>query len=134
MQKKDLENKLILWIDPSPERSALAYQRMSKEDRDRVIWCKFVFEAITVLEDYYYRLDKIFLDHDLGSPGVEVPFVSSDSGLRVVSWIEEATENVKASLRESTFILHGYNEVGIKLMFDRLTRCGMNVIIKPFGS
>jgi len=122
----------ILFLDDSPERAALAYQRMTPEDANHTIWCKSAEEAISVLKDYATRLKKVYLDHDLGGEGEEVPMHSGNenSGMEVVRYLEKIEP---ATFYGCLFIVHSYNSFAGPRMSERLTHAGYSSKYEPFG-
>ena len=56
---------MLLYVDGSPERMALAYKRLSEDKRNNAIWAQTVEEAISVLEEYSERVTEVSLEHDL---------------------------------------------------------------------
>lgn len=125
-----MENPVILFMDDDPNRAALAYQRMTKEDRDITIWCQTVDDAIDVLKDYKSNLKEVYLDHDLGGE----TFVYSgrdDCGMEVVRWLEK--QDI-LSYAECTFICHSWNIPAGDQMAGRLMKKGFKVKRTPFGT
>lgn len=122
---------VILWLDDSYERTALAYQRMQINERDNVIWCKTAAEAITVLTDYSERLSKVYLDHDLGGDGEELPTHpgSDNSGTAVVRHLEDTDPD---KFKGCLFIVHSYNEYAGPKMVERLIYAGYKAVYRPF--
>jgi hypothetical protein len=123
----------ILFLDDSPERAALAYQRMISIERDSTIWCRTAKEAIDVLKDYWERLSKVYLDHDLGGEQEDVPMHSGNeqSGMEVVRYLEDMDPD---KFKGCSFIVHSFNShAGLK-MVERLIYAGYKATYKPFGT
>lgn len=126
---------MILFLDDDSNRAALAYQRMSKEDRERVIWCQTAEEAIVTLNDYSNKLEKAMLDHDLGGEHY-VNTKRNDCGMEVVRFLEKLSEdNPKkfSNLKNTIFIIHTWNEHAGPVMVERLSKLGLKVEYRPFG-
>ncbi len=126
---------MILFLDDSPERAAVTYQRMMPSIRDRVIWCRTVEETIKTLEDYRTVLEVVMLDHDLGQE-----FVNSkreDCGMEVIRFLEKFEQNEPQkfeSFIDMKFIIHTWNVPAGKIMVERLQKLGIKFVQhKPFG-
>jgi hypothetical protein len=123
------EDSVVLFLDDSPERAALMYQRMTPEVRDRTIWTQTAEEAISVLKDYYLRLELVYLDHDLGGE-TYVHSGREDCGMEVIRFLEkQSVENYK----NCSFIVHSWNISAGNKMTERLKDKGYRVQYKPFG-
>ena len=126
---------MILFLDDDHFRAALAYQRMTPEERGDVIWCKTVNEAINVLWDYRDDLTKVMLEHDLNGEDY-VNIKRTDSGMELVRFIEglyKTNMNEFLKYKKVRFIIHTWNNVaGIK-MSQRLNNLGLDVHYVPFG-
>jgi hypothetical protein len=118
-------------MDDDPARAALAYQRMSKEKRDRTIWAKTAQEAISVLEDkaYIENLTEVHLDHDLAGHYYQNP-TDENCGMEVVRFLEKMDVNTISHIK---FTVHTHNYFGGYKMRDRLDKAGLNVKFIPFG-
>jgi hypothetical protein len=126
---------MILFLDDSPERAAVAYQRMSKDEQDQTIWCRTVEETITTLWDYREVLKFVFLDHDLGGE-TYVNTKREDCGMEVVRYLENLSvkEPIEFNQFENIkFIIHSWNITAGAKMMERLKTIGLNVDFKPFG-
>lgn len=119
----------ILFMDDSPERAALAYQRMTPEDQNQTIWCKSASECISVLKDYADRLKKVYLDHDLGGDEVTHPG-NENSGMEVVRYLEHAD---RKQFDGCLFIIHTHNGYAGPRMTERLISSGYEAKYEPFG-
>lgn len=126
---------MILFLDDSPERAAVAYQRMSKKERDHTIWCQTAQETIITLWDYRDVLTHVFLDHDLGGE----TFVNTkreDCGMEVVRYLEKLHREKYDEFKKLTnthFIVHTWNISAGEKMKKRLETIGLKVEFKPFG-
>jgi hypothetical protein len=122
---------VILWLDDSYERTALAYQRMAASERDNVIWCKTADECISVLKDYTERLKTVYLDHDLGGDGEELPTHpgSDNSGMAVVRYLEDTDPD---TFNGCLFTVHSYNSYAGPKMVERLVYAGYKAVYRPF--
>jgi hypothetical protein len=123
------EVKLILWLDGSPERAAIAYQRMPDDEKSRVIWTTTAEEAILVLGDYHSVLEAAYLEHDLD--GVGVPIKDGNSGYEVVKFIENS--ELAPKLRNVKFVVNTHNVFSGLKMVSLLRSLGLMAIYKPFG-
>lgn len=119
----------ILFMDDLPERAALAYQRMTKEDREHTIWCKSASECVSVLKDYAEILKRVYLDHDLGGDEVTHPG-NDNSGMAVVRYLEHADRKL---FDGCMFIVHTHNEYAGLKMNERLRAAGYKSHYAPFG-
>jgi len=127
---------MILFLDDSPERAAVTYQRMSKEDRDSTIWCRTVQETITTLWDYRDVLTRVYLDHDLGGE-TYVNTKREDCGMEIVRYLEQLLIKDPIEFKrfeQIKFIVHSWNITAGAKMRDRLITIGLNVDFKPFGT
>lgn len=123
--------KLILFLDDSPERAAIAYQRMLSNVRDRVIWCATAEEAITTLKDYVDKLEVVMLDHDLGGYKY-MNSKSEESGMEVIRFLEHFEDVGK--LKKTIFVVHTHNIEAGKIMVERLKKLRIEKVIhSPFG-
>ena len=120
-------SKPVLFLDDSPERAALAYQRMPEEKRNRTIWAQTAQEAIDVLNEY--ELDEVYLDHDLGGTKFQ-DTRAENCGMEVVRFLEK---NLTAKHKETKFIVHSHNIPAGKRMTERLLSIGLDVKYIPFG-
>jgi hypothetical protein len=117
----------ILWLDDSPERAAIQYQRWPDEKRNRTIWAQTAQEAIDVLKEY--ELDEAYLDHDLG--GTQFQDTRAENcGTEVVRWLEK---NLDTKHKTIKFIVHSHNIPAGKRMTERLMNLGLDVKYIPFG-
>ena len=124
---------MILFLDDSPERAALAHQRMTPEDRNKTIWCKAADEAISVLKDYAEVLEKVCLDHDLGGQQFQNSY-AKNCGMEVIRYLESLGPEEKAKLDKVDFIVHSWNPGAAKEMAIRIFELGLKVIYRPFGT
>ena len=136
----DLLPRIIIFLDDSPERASLAYQRMPEEARERTIWCKTALECIITLRDYWDRLESVSLDHDLGGKdSFPMDSRNEESGMQVVRYIEELSQ-LRPGLIEHwkkehvMFTIHSWNVYSALQMKDRLQVLGLTVRYKPFGT
>lgn len=125
---------MILFLDDSPERAAVAYNRMNEEESSHTIWCKTAEEAIITLRDYSDVLTKVYLDHDLGNEGEEMSVKSDGSGMEVLRWMAQNLDKVD-QLRDNDceFIVHTWNAYAGKIMKERLDNFNLKVKFIPFG-
>jgi hypothetical protein len=123
-----MDNAVILFLDDDSHRAALMYQRMTPEDQSRTIWVTKAEEAIEVLTNYKSRLDRVYLDHDLGGE-TYVHSGREDCGMEVVRFLEKQNP----SDYTCRFIVHSWNIDAAKKMTDRLDKVGYQVEMKPFG-
>lgn len=123
----------ILFMDDKAERAALAYQRMTPDERNSTIWCRTAKEAISVLKEYSERLSKVYLDHDLGGLDEDVPMHSGNeqSGMEVVRYLEDTDPD---RFHGCLFIVHSFNEYAGPKMVERLLYAGYKAVYKPFGT
>lgn len=127
-QKETKVVRPILFLDDSPERAALQYQRWPEEKRYRTIWAMTAEEAISVLNEY--DLDEAHLDHDLG--GTQFQDSRSDNcGMEVVRWLEN---NLQSKHKTTLFIVHSWNLPAGARMVERLRELGLQVHQIPFGT
>ena len=126
---------MLLFLDDDPYRAALAYERMTKDERDHTIWCKTIEEAIQTLWDYRETLTKVMLEHDLNGEDY-VNIKREDCGMEIVRFLECLYKNNKNEFfkfRKIKFIIHTWNSVaGIK-MSKRLKALQLDVHYIPFG-
>jgi len=127
---------MLLFLDDSPERAAVMYQRMAPQVRERTIWCTTAEETIVVLRDYRKDLELVMLDHDLGGK----QFVNSkreDCGMEVVRYLEHFNHHNPIEFEDFKtvgFIVHTHNIPAGQIMVERLKKLGINkVSFKPFG-
>jgi hypothetical protein len=125
---------VILFLDPSPQRAVLAFNRMTPEDSSKTIWCKTVLEAQTTLWNYRGELTRVHLEHDLG----EQPYMntaSEESGMELVRYLERLAKHYSLEFSElkAKFIVHTWNEHAGPIMVERLRNIGLGVLYKPFG-
>lgn len=127
-------DNIILFLDDQPERAARACGRMRPEDQAKTIWCKTAQEAIDTIRDYYDRIEKMSLDHDLGGPDVEMSPRSPNSGMEVVRYIEKHDTMIKTMVENGcSVVIHSWNGYCAGVMQERLQRLGFKVIRQPFG-
>lgn len=122
------EDLLILFLDGSNERMALAYQRMPEAVRNDVIWARTAEEGISVLKDYKDRLQVVYFDHDLNED-IHGDSRREDSGMEIVRWLEKQN----SSTWNCKFIAHGWNETPNKKMVERLLVAGYAAEYRRFG-
>lgn len=125
-----------LFLDDDPNRAAIAYQRMTKEDREATIWCQTVEEAIITLWDYRDTLTVVSLDHDLNGE-TYMNVANPLCGMEVVRWLEEKAVKEPAEFdkfKKMEFTIHSWNEYAAPKMFNRLTDLGLKVKYRPFGT
>lgn len=126
---------MILFLDPSPYRAVLAFNRMTPEDRNNTIWAKTFLEAQTTLFNYRNELTRVHLEHDLG----EQPFMntaSEESGMEIVRYLENLAKHGYPEfkpLKKIEWIVHSYNGHAAPIMVERMTNIGLNVRWVPFG-
>lgn len=123
-----MDSKVILFLDDSPERAALQYNRWTKEKRERTIWATTAQEAIDVLKNY--DLEEAHLDHDLGGSQFQ-DSRSDNSGMEVVRWIEH---NLEPKHKIIKFVVHSWNLAAGARMTERLRALGLDVHQVPFGT
>lgn len=122
-------DSVIVFLDDSPERAALAFQRMTPSDQGRTFWTRTVEETIDMLKAYRDRLDIVSLDHDLGGQ-TYVYSGRDDCGMEVVRWLEKQNPTDYSHVR---FIVHTWNQSAGIMMARRLRVRGYRVIRAPFG-
>ncbi len=126
---------MIIFLDDMAERAAIAYERMTEERRNRVIWCRTVEEAVTSIWDYRDDLTEVMLEHDLD----EKQYVHSDRedcGMEVVRFLEKKVKQEPdefEKLKKTKFIVHTWNEFAGPVMTRRLGKLGLSVDRIPFG-
>ena len=126
---------MILFLDDSPERAVLAYERMPEADRPKTIWCMTAEEAIITLWDYRDQLTSVRLDHDLGGQEY-VNTKREDCGMEVVRYLERMHHDKPEEfekLKAAKFVIHSWNNHAGPIMVDRLSKLGLDVEYKPFG-
>jgi len=126
---------VILFLDDNPQRAVLAYNRMPETDRGETIWCQTAQEAIITLWDYRDRLDKVYLDHDLGGRQY-VNTKREDCGMEIVRYLEKMSNDHPdefAKLKDTEFVVHSWNGHAGPLMTERLLKLGLDVKYIPFG-
>lgn len=122
---------VIVFLDASPERAGLAYQRMNDEDKRSTFWCTTAAEAIGVLRDYQARIYRVYLEHDLGgSEGSPVLSASEESGMEVVRFLEKQDS---LDYKDCEFVVHTHNQYAAKKMIERLIEAGYTTLYSPFG-
>lgn len=124
---------MILFLDDSPERAAVAYQRMNPEDQNNTIWCTDAAGAISVLKDYAEDLTKVYLDHDLGGKQFQNSY-EKNCGMEVVRYLERLDSNKKDKLQNTLFIVHSWNPGAGREMAKRIFDLSLKVIYQPFGT
>jgi hypothetical protein len=124
---------MILFLDGDPARAVLAYQRMTKQEKDSTIWCKTVEEAITTLKDYKNSLKVVALEHDLDGEYMNIK--REDCGMEVIRWLEKQAQDEKdfEPFKNIKFIVHSWNTSAANKMRDRLHTIGLDVVYVPFG-
>lgn len=124
---------MILFLDGSPERAALAYQRFKPEDREKTIWCSTVEEAICTLQDYKDRLTRVMLDHDFGGERFVHP-AREDSGTEIVRYLERLSKKGElGNLKTVKYRIHSWNTDAGNNMYRRLKAIGLKCEYVPFG-
>lgn len=119
---------VILFLDDSPERAILQYNRWPKEKSSRTIWATTAQEAIDVIRDY--ELEEAHLDHDLG--GTQFQDTRSENcGMEVVRWLER---NLQPKHKNTKYILHSWNLAAGARMTQRLKELGLDARQIPFGT
>lgn len=124
-----------LFLDDDPNRAAVAYQRMSKDEREQTIWCMTAEEAIITLRDYRDVLMSVSLDHDLNGE-TYMNVASPICGMEVVRWLENQAKNQPVEFegfKKVQFTVHSWNEYAGPKMFKRLEQLGLKVNLRPFG-
>ncbi len=127
---------MILFVDPDPKRAVLAFQRMTKTDRENTIWAKTYLEAQTTLFNYRTELTRVHLEHDLG----EQPYMntaSEESGMQIVRYLERLAKHSYPEFRpllSVRFVVHTWNDHAGPLMVERLRNIGLDVEWIPFGT
>ena len=126
---------MILFVDPSPYRAVLAFNRMTPEDRNNTIWAKTYLEAQTTIFNYRNELTRVHLEHDLG----EQPFMntaSEESGMEIVRYLENLAKHSYPEfepLMSVKWVIHTWNGHAGPIMVERLRNIGLDVEYKPFG-
>ena len=127
---------MILFLDPSPQRAVLAFNRMTPKDRESTIWAKTFLEAQTTLYNYRNELTRVHLEHDLnGEPYMNTR--SEESGMEIVRYLERLAEHSYPEfepLKKIKWVVHSYNEHAAPIMIERMTKIGLNVEWIPFGT
>ena len=121
---------MILFLDDSPERAALAYQRWPKDVSQNTIWVETAQEAISVLKEYRKDLTEAHLDHDLGGTQWQ-DSRAENCGMEVVRFLE--SRDIKG-YQHINMIIHSWNIPAGREMAARLQLKGFKVSVKPFGS
>ena len=126
---------MILFLDPSPQRAVLAFNRMTKEDRENTIWAMTFLEAQTTVWNYRHELTSVHLEHDLG----EHPYMntaSEESGMEIVRYLEKLAKHSYPEFKpllSVKWIVHSYNEHAAPIMIERMRNIGLDVEWIPFG-
>jgi hypothetical protein len=126
---------MILFLDGEPNRAVLAFNRMTKTDREATIWCRTADEAVLTFWDYRHVLEKAFLEHDLGDMSY-MNTGSPESGMEVIRFLEKkAAKEPKEfeHLKKVKVTIHTWNEHAGPIMVDRLRKIGISAELKPFG-
>lgn len=127
---------MLLFVDRSPERAALAYQRMVPSARDRTIWCQTAEEAVKVLEDYSESLEAVMMDYDLSS-GEYITPPEPETGMAIVKtlvWFSSESPEEFESYKDIKFIIHTHDEHKGKKMVEMLRKIGIkDARYQPFG-
>lgn len=121
--------EVILYVEGSQERAAVAYNRMNPDHRDATIWAKNPEEAIDVLRGYRDRLVLVFLSNDLNE-FIRGDLRREDSGAEIVRYLEKQDpESFKCG-----FIFQDHDKkIGEKLT-NRLKAAGYRATHQPFGT
>jgi hypothetical protein len=120
---------MIVFLDDSPERAALAYQRWPAKKSNSTIWVTTAQETIDILKEYK-DIEEVHLDHDLGGE-IDVHSERDDCGMEVVRWLEDTS---LSKFNSTEFIIHSWNMHAAKEMKARLQKLGLKVRIHPFGT
>ena len=118
-----------LFLDDCAERAALAYERMSKDDRDNTIWTQTVSDTISALDTYRSVLTQVSLDHDLNGR-TYVHSDREDCGMEVVRWL---VKQKVSDFDGCIFVIHTWNEIAAPKMYNKLKNKGFKVKCQPFG-
>ena len=122
---------MILWLDDSETRTAVAYERMTEEERNHTIWARTAAEAIEVIENYAEQLYRVSLDHDLGGTLYQ-DSRSENCGMEVVRFLERADMQLRDKMKNCQFIVHSWNIVAGRIMAERLRKAGYKAVHRPF--
>ncbi len=126
---------MILFLDPTPARAVLAFNRMTPEDRENTIWCKTFLEAQTTVWNYRTELTRVHLEHDLCEHSYQNT-ASEESGMQLVRYLERLAKHSYPefkSLLGVKWVIHSWNEHAAPIMFKRLQDIGLDVEWVPFG-
>lgn len=126
--------KMILFLDDNPNRAVITHRRMTESERNRVIWCKTVEEAICTLWDYRERLERVMLDHDLGGQQY-VNTKREDCGMEVIRYLERLSRKEPKEfdkLKAARFVVHSWNDHAGPQMVERLRKIGLTAYYNPF--
>lgn len=115
-----------LFLDSSPERAALMYQRLPARIREGTVWARTVPEARRVLQKPN-GLRFVSLEHDLDG---HCHPRSPESGMEIVRFLEKQDPG---GFRSCLFVVHSWREDISFHMRDRLERAGFRVVLRPFG-
>jgi hypothetical protein len=121
---------MILFLDDSHERAALAYQRMTPEDANDTMWVETAIDCISNLWQYRAELHLVSLDHDLGGTHWQ-DSRAENCGMEVVRWLEKQDHEIWKDCR---FVVHSWNPGAARRMVERLEAKGYRVTYKPFGT
>lgn len=124
-----MSDKILVFLDGSPERAAVHYQRLVEADRARTFWVKTVEETIDILVRYKERLEEVSLEYDLGEEPDAHPS-REDCGMEIVRWLEKRDPTQYKHIR---FVVHSWNIKAAAKMVVRLKGVGYNVVASPFG-
>lgn len=125
-----MSDKILVFLDDSPEIAATHCQRLTETDRARTFWVQTVDETIGMLKDYRDRLEVVSLDHDLCGEAY-VHSGREDCGMEVVRWLERQFDPVDYD--HVKFIVHSHNENSGPRMVERLRKAGYHAYYSPFG-
>lgn len=123
------DDKILVFLEDSPEVAAIHCQRMSEEDRSRTFWVQNVLDTIEILLDYRERLEEVSLDHDLNGE-TYVHSGREDCGMEIVRWLEHQDPALYSHIK---FVVHSHNENSGPRMVERLRKAGYSTYWAPFG-
>ena len=119
-----MANVFVLEDDPARHRVFREHQM----DEDRLTIITSAQEAITHLQDHVY--DLIFLDHDLREEHYgPAEHDDATTGYAVAKWLaDNPTKSEGAPV-----VIHSFNPVGAKRMFDTLHDANRLAYLVPFN-
>ena len=125
--------RIILFLDDSPERAAITFQRWPDAKRERTVWTETAAQAIDCIDKLRGRIEEAHLDHDLG--GMKIQHSGAENcGMSVVRFMEKMNADELKEFDHTIFVVHSWNIPANQSMTKRLKELGLRVISRPFGN